>query len=65
MPKVIINVEDVDGGISLSMSTDPEIKEDSVLTNAMYLGAAAYQYLEHILKKAQEEDGEAEIVGNC
>ena len=64
MSIVTIAIEDVDGGIALDLKVNPEFKEGDEITNAVHLGAAAYQYIEHILNKAVEQGG-GDVVGNC
>ena len=65
MSKTTISIEDVDGGVSLDLNINPELKEGDEITNAVHLGAAAYQYIEHILNKAVEPEGGADVIGNC
>ena len=65
MSKTTITIEDVDGGVSLSLDIQPELKEGDDIPNSVQLGAAAYQYIEHILNKAVEPEGGSDVVGNC
>lgn len=64
MSTVTLTIEDVDGGVSLDLKINPELKAEDEITNAIHLGAAAYQYIEHILNKAVEQGG-GDVVGNC
>ena len=64
MSTVTLTIEDVDGGVSLSLDIQPELKEGDDIPNSVQLGAAAYQYIEHILNKAVEQEG-GDVVGNC
>lgn len=64
MSTVTLTIEDVDGGVSLDLKINPELKTEDEITNAIHLGAAAYQYIEHILNKAVKQEG-GDVVSNC
>lgn len=65
MSKTTITIEDVDNGVSISLEIQPELKEGDAISNSVQLGAAAYQYIEHILNKAVEPEGGSDVSGNC